>query len=417
MVMFNADNLCSESEKMWWNSDKSFPKLKNKHNKKYQKVKEKEFNLFIDRLIYHIKLFPADKKEQQVWKKDALKILDEYTQKSDLITQADTRLLFHGFPEATKGFLDSAKKFNPNITTENLVQAIRNVWIMNIIQVLLNLKVEYSPSMFAYSMLYPYTDNYLDDNNLSKEAKLKINLRFKKRLENQQILPDNDYENNLFKLVSIIENQYSRSEYKELFESLMYIHKSQEASLYQQNITACPYEENILGISINKGGSSVLADAYLVNGTLNETQITFFFNYGVMLQFCDDLQDSLEDYKNGHMTIYSQIAHKWPLDSLANALFSYIESTLNCIDSMCASDMECTKNLISKNCILLVLQAIIKNKGLFSGSYIKRINDYLPFTPSYTANLYNMLKKKYSSLEPGYNNLSVEEIIFFMLEE
>lgn len=416
MVMFNSKELCFQSQQIWWESDKSFPKLKNKHDKKYQKNKEKEFTLFINNFIEHIKLFPAGNNERLPWKKDALKILDDYTQKSDLITQADTNLLFHGFPNTTKGFFQSARKFNPSMTTENLVQAIRNVWIMNIIQVLLNVKVEYTPSMFAYSMLYPYTDNYLDSTDLSKEAKLKINCDFKKRLENKNIMPDNDYEKDLFELVNIIESQYSRSLYAELFESLLYIHKSQEASLYQQNNTL-PYEYDILGISINKGGSSVLADAYLVNGTLNEAQIAFFFNYGVMLQLCDDLQDALEDYKNGHMTIYSQSAFKWPLDNLANALFSFIEITLSHLNNLENSNLENIKDLISKNCILLVLHAIIKNKKLFSKNYIKAISSYLPFTPRYMVNLYNMIMKKYSSLEANYGNLSVEEIIFFIIEE
>jgi hypothetical protein len=61
------------------------------------------------------------------------------------------------------------------------------------------------------------------------------------------------------------------------------------------------YEKDILAMSIEKGGSSVLADAYLINGTLTEKEATFFFGYGVLLQICDDLQDGKKDLQEQHM--------------------------------------------------------------------------------------------------------------------
>ena len=51
------------------------------------------------------------------------------------------------------------------MTLQEIGQAMRNVWIMNISQVLLNVEVKFTNAIFAYSMLYPYTDNILDDKN------------------------------------------------------------------------------------------------------------------------------------------------------------------------------------------------------------------------------------------------------------
>ena len=57
----------------------------------------------------------------------------------------------------------------------DIFQAIRNVWIMNSIQILYNMEVKLTPSIFAYSMLYPYSDNYLDDANISVGEKVEFN--------------------------------------------------------------------------------------------------------------------------------------------------------------------------------------------------------------------------------------------------
>ena len=65
--------------------------------------------------------------------------------------------------DVTATFLDEALAFNPSFELGDLYQALRNVWIMNSQQLFRGSPIVYSPSIFAYSMLYPYTDNALDD--------------------------------------------------------------------------------------------------------------------------------------------------------------------------------------------------------------------------------------------------------------
>lgn len=292
-----------------------------------------------------------------------------------------------------------------------MVQALRNVWIMNILQVLLNIKVEYTPSVFAYSMLYPYTDNYLDSTEISFQDKQSINKIFRLRLEGEKIESRNSYEEALFNFVGIIEGQYPRACYKELYESLLGIHNAQCNSLSQHDAITSPYEKDILGISSEKGGASVLADAYLVNGKLSEAQADFVFGFGVLLQFCDDLQDAKEDLNNGDMTIFSETSEKWPLDNITNALFDFSNKVMeDSTESFTNDESDKMKAFLKKNLFFLMFEAISQNHNLYSKEYIKNIEKYYPFRMSYTRKLYKKMKTNYSSFESTYG-YSIDDVI------
>lgn len=270
--------------------------------------------------------------------------------------------------------------------------------------------MEYTPSVFAYSMLYPYTDNYLDSTKMSFQDKKSINERFKLRLEGEKIAWSNSYEEVLFKLVSIIEDQYPRDCYKELYESLLCIHDAQCKSLYQHNINTSPYERDILGISTEKGGASVLADAYLVNGKLSGVQADFVFAYGVLLQFCDDLQDAKEDLKNGHMTMFSETSQKWPLDNITNGLFDFCNKIMDLDEGFTDEKSYKMKEFLKKNIVFLIYEAISQNYNFYSKEYIKNVKKYYPFRISYTRKLYRKIKKNYTRFQSTYG-YSIDDVI------
>ena len=56
-----------------------------------------------------------------------------------------------------------ARSFDPAVSVADIFQATRNAWTACGLQTLFGHPMELTPSIFAYSMLYPYTDNYLDD--------------------------------------------------------------------------------------------------------------------------------------------------------------------------------------------------------------------------------------------------------------
>jgi hypothetical protein len=71
----------------------------------------------------------------------------------------------------TDEFINEAYEFDPSLTEEAVYQASRNVMIMNTFQMHLGIKVALTPSIFSYSLLYPYTDNYLDAADVDEDCK------------------------------------------------------------------------------------------------------------------------------------------------------------------------------------------------------------------------------------------------------
>jgi hypothetical protein len=214
----------------------------------------------------------------------------------------------------------------------------------------------------------------------------------------------------------MIENQHSRESHLELYESLLCIHDAQCNSLTQNNEITSPFEKDVLGISAEKGGASVLADAYLVNGQLSDGQVDFAFAYGVLLQLCDDLQDAKEDLQNGQMTVFSVTLKKWPLDNLTNALFDFSNKIMaNSYTNLDHQESDKMKTFLKKNLTLLIFEAISQNHVFYSKAYIKTIEKYVPFRMAYTRKIYKKLKKKYSNFR-SVEGYAIDDVILMATE-
>ena len=92
-------------------------------------------------------------------------------------------LLKGGFAAIGTELAREARRFDPAVSTADILQASRNAWTACGLQMLLGRKMRLTPAIFAYSMLYPYTDNYMDDPATPAEAKLGFSARFGRRLE------------------------------------------------------------------------------------------------------------------------------------------------------------------------------------------------------------------------------------------
>lgn len=278
-------------------------------------------------------------------------------------------------------------------------------------------KIKFNNAIFGYSMLYPYTDNYLDNTEITIEDKVKFNDRFSKRLIGEKIIGINENEEKVYKLVQLIESEFPRENYNDVYESLNLIHKGQMLSLNQQEEESIPYEKDILGISMKKGGASVIADGNLIRGKMSEKEAEFSYGYGFLLQLGDDLQDIKSDKENEHITVMPQLAGLYKLDSIANKLINF---TIKVIDDaecfVCKNDTE-LKNLIKNNCNYMVLFAIVDNKEYFSEKYIETIDEYLPFTLEYCEGLKERINKKFKDLKKEYQGVPLEEILMYFIEQ
>ncbi len=295
------------------------------------------------------------------------------------------RIIFSDeYVDVTKSFVREAKAFDPDFGLESLGQALRNVWVMNWIQLFLGGKPSLSPSIFAYSMLYPCTDNYLDLAGISANEKSQFNQALGRRLMGMDIRPGSARERDVFHLIGMIERQYPREVFKEIYQGLLAIHHGQVQSLLQQDGSRQLTQDEILLISVEKGGASVLADALLIAGRLGVSHASFFFGLGVLLQFLDDLQDLQPDLDAGRRTLFSGEVRMGKLDDLTNRLHHFMQHILTAgkVGSPCAP-VNLLRELLGKNCHLLLLRSIAINSDFYSEAYIRLMEGYSPCRFSY----------------------------------
>lgn len=392
-----VDELKSTCISLWLTTGTDFPMFEKKIKLPDKVLNEWKIERFRKSLNKAVTLLP----KEYGWNLLSQKILPlaeelEYQVLGDEYSMIEY-FVKHGYSDITKAFIEEVRSFDSKIDVYDIFQAIRNVWIINSIQIIFNVQVRLTPSIFSYSMLYPYTDNFLDDSAVTTGEKKEFNDRLRKCLLGQQVEALNHHEERVFQLVHRIENEFCRQQYPEVFHSLIAIHHAQETSLAQQNSEN--NEIDLISISFEKGGTSVLADGYLVKGELASKEASFVFGYGVLLQLLDDLQDVSEDLKNGHMTVFSQAALNSYLDKLTNKLFWFIEAVLNNVDAFLSHDSIQLKKIIHFCCINIIVQAVAMNRKMFSKGYLKKVQDYSMVRLSYYSKLNKKLHKQYSQTD------------------
>ncbi|HEX7585579.1 MAG TPA: hypothetical protein VF373_12890 [Prolixibacteraceae bacterium] len=309
--------------------------------------------------------------------------------------------------EVTRKFVRQARAFDPDLSFHDIFQACRNVWIMNGLQLIMGIPMEVTPSIFAYSLLYPYTDNIIDDPQISGFEKMIFSERFRDRLSGLKIEPSTKTEIAVFRLVEMIEDQYSRADFPEVFESLLGIHDAQTNSLKLIHHSDSISDQDILEICLTKGGASVLTDGYLVAGNLTETQRYFLFGYGAYLQLLDDIQDVDEDHAARLMTVFSKEAFLSPLDEKLNKTYWFGEQVMKSLEFFDGQHIELFKSLMRKSMDLFITEAIAQNPDAYSRKYVTDFENWSPFHFSY-------IRKRKEQFTPynGFLLTAIEEIAF-----
>ncbi len=279
-----------------------------------------------------------------------------------------------GYLDVAEEFIKAAKKKDSELKPEEIFQALRNVWIMNSLQIFWGLPLKMTPSVYAYSMLYPYTDNFLDNPDLRNDEKIEFNNRLYRVLDGEKLIPKDFIEEKVFSLVSQIESQYNRDTYQQVFESLRLIQEAQAESMKQDNDEILTGDK-ILPISFFKGGTSVLADAFLVKGNLNIEEMHFAFTYGTFLQLLDDLQDAESDKKINHQTLFSIKGDNELIDNEVKSLVSYIFKA-NAVNKADTEPMSFMKEVISSCTLIMVMEAVGRNPNLVSKELYKELEAY-----------------------------------------
>lgn len=271
-----------------------------------------------------------------------------------------------------------ARRFDASLSRADIVQACRNAWTACGLQPLLGEPIGITPSILGYSLLYPYTDNYLDDEGIPSARKLEFSMRFRDRLCGLRIESRNRQEAAVWSMVRLIEDQFSRQTYPQVYECLLAIHQAQEDSLAQLDQTGSKIHD-LLRLSFAKGGTSVLADACLSHGALNDAQARFAFHWGVLLQLGDDLQDLEEDLKNRSATLFSRTARRQiALDGLVLQLLAFSNRVADQVDQLPDGD-RALKRMLRESWRSLILMAVARSHRFFSPEFLAELEPSSPF--------------------------------------
>lgn len=282
--------------------------------------------------------------------------------------------LSQGYIDAAEEFLLQAETDDKQLSQLDIFQAMRNVWIINSLQLYWGDPLEVTPPIYAYSMLYPYTDNLLDNPEIDEHTKKAFNLRLSKALAGEKVEACSDNEERIFALVDQIFNDFPKENYPSVTESIQLIHEAQVESLKQTSDRKLSADD-ILRISVFKGGTSVLADAFLMRGTLSHEQMLFSFHYGAFLQLLDDLQDKESDLKEQSQTRFTIRDSQESMDLEIRKLIAYIFK-VNSHDSFDDQTKARMKDIISRCTLIMVMESIGKNPDCVTPSFYKELEAY-----------------------------------------
>jgi hypothetical protein len=297
------------------------------------------------------------------------------------------QLLTNGFFPVATQLARWARGFDATLSMDDTIQACRNAWTSCGLQALLGQPMELTPSILAYSLLYPYSDNYLDRSGVSTANKLHFSRRFRQRLRGQRLSACNPHEAAVWTLVRLIEEQYPRPRYGQVFDCLLTIHGAQEQSIAQlKNGGRCHNSVDnceLLRISCAKGGTSVLADACLAQPWLTPEESRFSFEWGVLLQLGDDLQDVREDLRRGSATLFTRAAAQGrPLDGLVMQLLNLSHQVANRMDRL-PNGTPALKNLLRMSWHSLILMAVADAHQFFSPPFLAELEPCSSFRFNY----------------------------------
>jgi hypothetical protein len=247
-----------------------------------------------------------------------------------------------------------ARRFDASLGMADVIQACRNAWTACGLQ-------------------------HLDREDISAEAKLRFSERFRGRLLGERFSAQDDREAALWALVQLIEEQYPRMRYPQVFDCLLAIHRAQEESIAQLRSCSHSDDAEVLRMSCAKGGSSVLADACLAHGSLSVEESRFSFEWGVLLQLGDDLQDVREDMRRGSVTLFTRAAALGrPLDDLVIQLLNFSEQVGARMDHL-PNGTETLKKLLRMSWRSLIIGAVANSHEFFSSGFLAEAERWSPF--------------------------------------
>jgi len=325
-----------------------------------------------------LKSFPMNAKRRGKWKQKMIGMLDHVLSEETIIGvhYAMDQQSLGTFQNELKDFLIHARKFAPELSIEEIGQAIRNYVVYAMFNEMNQIRPGFNMAGFGYSMLYPFTDNYIDNPQCSDRDKIQYNQIIRDKIAGKEVHPESMHQQKTCELLSAIESEYPRDSDSTIFTLLSLMLEAQEDSLRQQTKGASLSLSERLDISLYKGGISVLIDRFFVKKEITEDDLDFYLGFGFFLQLADDLQDIREDSRAGHQTVLTVDESYGYKEKTVNKMLYYVYQIL--FDYHAENDV--FKNFVLNNCYQLIYSSAVGSREFFSQEYLEKLEKYLPVT-------------------------------------
>lgn len=369
----------------WLAADDTFPVFLPEVSREDKQLNEGYLKTVTNRLQKQMKKYHKVPIGRSNWKKQTLEYLNDilYNEEILFIHQYLTRDEIDVFVTELKEFMRNARAFAPELSLADLGQAIRNYIVYAMFKKMHGNDSGFHPAAFGYSMLYPFTDNYIDNGLLTATEKEEYNRMIRDKLLGSKVYPRSVHEQKTCQLLDYIEEVYKRDQKPQVFTLLLMMLEAQEISIHQQNSTLPLSFEERLDISIYKGGISVLMDRFFVDREISSADMTFYLSFGFFLQLADDLQDIGEDSSLGHSNLFTMELLSKSEEKTVNKLFHYVHSIME----VYPAENEQLKKFLMMNSYQLIYSSVLRSKGFFSSEYLLALEKYFPVTFAYWENL------------------------------
>lgn len=363
-------------KKEWQSASDQFPDFlivipeeTKRQNEQYAKKVSEEFE-------ERVKSFPRLPIGLRKWKQEMLAAIEDLLYHETVISihSSMEEREIASFQAEVMEFLRQVRKFSPELSFDEIGQALRNYIVYAMFKYIHEVKDGFSMAGFGYSMLYPFTDNYIDSRSYTQEDKAAYNQIIRDKIEGKPVSPKTVHQKKTCDLLQAIESEYPREKNPSAAGLLLMMLEAQEESLRQQNRGIPLTEGERLDISLYKGGISVLIDRFLVRKELDDAQILLYLGLGFFLQLADDLQDIRTDSEQGWQTLLTLDTNPEASERQINKLLHFIHNIMGSYQA----ENNRFKDFVLLNCYQLIFTSLVGSKEYFTEDYLTRITQYLP---------------------------------------
>ena len=370
-----------------------------------QKKREEAYDQGVRAVEDDLKTKPVTRAERATQQDRLIATFGRFATTALGLEDSAVHMITHDFIPVGTELARWTRRFDPGMTKMDVIQACRNAWTAGGLQPLLGRPTELTPSILAYSLMYPYSDNYLDRADIPREAKSQFSTSFRRRLQGDVPPPANEREAALWTLVAMVEGEYPRRQYPQVHESLLAIHAAQEKSVAQLKNGGRATDGDVLEISCEKGGTSVLADAFLARGTLSEAEAAFAFDWGVLLQLGDDLQDLRDDLRRDSATLFTRaVRRREPLDALVGQLLAFSSRVAAGMDSL-PHVTPTLRTLLPMSWRSLIVEAVADARQFFTRPFLRELEPTSPFRLKFLEKRHKRLGRRRGLYESVFDTL------------